>query len=276
LAVLYLLRVDTRNIFLSRRTPLKIFIAVQKALFFRELGMKTSIGRLGFFWLFFEPFAQIAFFIMIRVVLIESRGGASNFDYVVFMASGFIAFNMFKNILSGSTGAFSANKGLLNYKQVKPVDTILGRILLQIFLTSMIVIIFLFIGFIFEYQIEAQNILLVSIGYGWLLIFSFSVSILVAVGNTFFTGIGKIIGIFSFGLLIFSAVFYPLISLPPFAQEILLYNPLVHFMEMIHAAYIPELDDRFVDYRYMFLWTVTPLFLGIWLYSKLERKIISK
>ena len=238
--------------------------------------MKTSIGRLGFFWLFFEPFAQIAFFIMIRVVLIESRGGASNFDYAVFMASGFIAFNMFKSILSGSTGAFTANKGLLNYKQVKPIDTILGRLVLQVFLTSIIVIIFLFLGFVFQYPIGAQNILSVFIAYVWLLIFSFSVSLLVAVGNAFFTGIGKTVSILSFGLLIFSAIFYPLISIPPFAQNILLYNPLVHFMEMIHAAYIPELDDRFVDYRYIFLWTVTPLFLGMWLYSKLERKIISQ
>jgi capsular polysaccharide transport system permease protein len=260
---------------LSPRKPLQIFKAVQYALFFRELGMKTSIGRLGFFWLFFEPFAQVSFFIFIRVVLM-GRGVDSNFDYAVFMAVGFIAFNMFKSILSGATGAFSANKGLFNYKQVKPIDTILGRVLLQVFITSIIVIIFLFLGFILGYSIEAENILLVVMGYIWLLTFSFSVGLVVAVGNTFYTGIGKTVSIVSFGLLIFSAVFFPLISLPTVAQDILLYNPLVHFMEMIHGAYIPELDDRFVDYRYMFLWTVTPLFVGTWLYIRLEKKIISQ
>jgi capsular polysaccharide transport system permease protein len=80
----------------------------------------------------------------------------------------------------------------------------------------------------------------------------------------------------SFGLLIFSAVFFPIISLPPEAQEILLYNPLVHFMEMIHGFYLYELDDRFVDYEYMALWSITPLFMGTWLYIKLEQKIISE
>jgi capsular polysaccharide transport system permease protein len=238
--------------------------------------MKTSVGKLGFFWLFFEPFAQVSFFILIRIAMIESQGGGSNFDYAVFMAAGFVAFNMFKSILNGAKGAFSANKGLLNYKQVKPIDTILGRVLLQVFITSIIVIIFIFIGFILGYPIEAQNPLLVFMGYIWLLLFSFSTGLVVAVGNAFFSAIGKTVGIFSFGLLIFSAVFFPLISLPPLAQNILLYNPLVHFMEMIHAAYIPELDDRFVDYKYMFLWTVTPLFIGTWLYIRLEKKIISK
>ncbi len=99
---------------------------------------------------------------------------------------------------------------------------------------------------------------------------------MVAIGSTFFDSISKIIGILSFGLMIFSAVFFPLISIPPEAQEVLLYNPLVHFMEMIHGYYIPELDDRFVDYRYMALWTITPLFMGTWLYIKLEKRIISE
>jgi len=59
-------------------------------------------------------------------------------------------------------------------------------------------------------------------------------------------------------------------------KEILLYNPLVHFMEMIHGNYIYELDDRFVDYKYMLLWTIIPLFMGMSLYMKLEKRIISQ
>jgi len=260
---------------LTTRKPFKIFSAVQKALFLRELNMKVTTGRLGFFWLFFEPFAQVAAFILIRIAIIESQGHGSNFDYAVFMAAGFIAFNMFKSILNSSKGAFSANKGLLSYKQVKPIDTIIARLLLQLFVTSIIVFIFVFIGFIFQYEVLPQNTLLVFCGYSWLFIFSFSIGLVVSVGNVFYTGIGKTINILSLGLMIFSAIFFPLISLPPIVQDILLYNPLTHFMEMIHAAYIPELDDRFVDYKYMFLWTITPLFIGTWLYIRLEKKIIA-
>ncbi len=260
---------------LIARKPLQIFLAVEKALFLRELNTKMSIGRLGLFWTFFEPFFQISIFILIRVAII-GRGEGSNFDYAVFMGAGFIAFNMFRHILSGSTGAFAANKGLFNYKQVKPIDTIVARVLVEVFITSVIVLIFVFIGFFFQYEIAPQNLLMVVFGYFWLLIFSFSVGLLVAVGSTFFLSIGKVVGILSFGLLIFSAVFFPIISIPPEAQEILLYNPLVHFMEMIHGYYIYELDDRFVDYRYMALWTIIPLFVGTWLYFKLEKRIISE
>ena len=135
---------------------------------------------------------------------------------------------------------------------------------------------FVFIGFLFQYELTPQNLLMVFFGYLWLLLFSFSVGLVVAVGSTFFASIGRLVGILSFGLLIFSAVFFPIISIPAEAQQILLYNPLVHFMEMIHGYYIYELDDRFVDYRYMALWTITPLFMGIWLYIKLEKRISSE
>ena len=215
---------------MTLRKPYQIFLAVQKALFLRELNTKISVGKLGLFWLFFEPFAQVSMFILIRVTIIGRSEGA-NFDYAVFMAAGFIAFNMFRHILNGSITTFKANKMLFSYKQVKPIDTILARTLVQIFITGIIVLMFIFIGFLFQYNIEPENILMVAFGYLWLALFSFSVGLVVAIGNTFFVSIGKFVNILSFGLLIFSGVFFPIITLPPEAQKILLYNPLVHFLE---------------------------------------------
>ena len=260
---------------LTLRDPYQIFLTIQKTLFLRELNSKMSVGRLGLFWIFFEPFAQVSLFILIRVAII-GRGEGSNFDYATFMAAGFIAFNMFRHTLSDAIGTFKVNKPLFSYKQVKPIDTILSRTLVQMFITGIIVIIFVFIGFIFEYDIRPENLLMVAIGYLWLALFSFAIGLVVAVGSTFYVSIGKFVKVLSFGLLIFSGVFYPLISLPAEAQDVLLYNPLVHFMEMIHGYYIFQLDDRFVDYKYMALWTITPLFVGTWLYIKLEKKIISE
>jgi len=236
--------------------------------------MKMSVGKAGLFWTFFEPFMQVTMFMLMRIAI---RGASSsNYDIVVFMASGFIAFNIFRNTLGSSAGAFTANKGLFNYKQVKPIDTILARLLVNMFITAIIILMFLSVGFFFQYEnLKPENLTVVVFGYLWLALFSFSVGLVVAIGNTFFVSIGKLVGIFSFGLLILSAVFFPMISIPVEYQEYLLYNPLVHFMEMIHSGYIYELDDRYVDYRYMALWTVTPLFMGTWLYVKLEKKIIS-
>ncbi len=261
---------------MTLRSPLKIFFAVERALFLREMDMKISVGKSGLFWTFVEPFMQVFVFISIHVAISKNTVN-SGYDHAVFMASGFIAFNLFKNILNSSTGAFTANKGLFAYKQVKPVDTLLARVLVNLFLTAVVIILFLIVGFLLGYtDLLPKNPLMVFLGVLWLVIFSIGIGLLAAVGNTFFISVGKFLGIISFGLLIFSAIFFPIVSLPPLAQDLLLYNPLVHFMEMIHGYYLHGLDDRFVDYTYMLYWTVIPLFLGFWFYQKLEKRIISE
>ena len=261
---------------MKKRNSLAIFLAVQKALFLREFNMRISVGKIGLFWTFFEPFAQVSVFILIRVVIRGKDSGTMGYDYAVFLAVGFIAFNMFRKILNSSMGAFIANKGLFTYRQVKPIDTIIARILLEVFIMLIIICMFLFIAFLLNYELKPDNFPFLVASYLWLIVFSFGIGLIVSIGNTFYVSIGKFVHIISFLLLFFSAVFYSLVSIPPEIREILLYNPLVHFMEMIHANYIYELDDRFVDYSYILRWTVGSLFIGLWLYVKLERRIISE
>jgi len=169
--------------------------------------MRMSVGKMGLFWTFFEPFAQLALFILLHVFIMGSTGQTSSYNFAIFMAIGFIAFNMFKSILSASTGAFSANKGLFSYKQVKPIDTIIARVLVEMFMTGIIILLFLFMGFLLQYDLKPENLVLVAAGYLWLVVFSFGMGLVVGIGNTFYVSVGKFVGIFSFVLLIFSAIF---------------------------------------------------------------------
>jgi len=256
-----------------RRNYLQVFLAVQKALFLRELNMRLSVSRLGLFWTFFQPFFQVTIFIMIKV-LIFSRDN-ENFDYAVFLAINFTAFYMFKNILMKSLGAFTANKGLFAYKQVKPIDTIIARLLVEVFITSIIILIFISIGFYFQFDMNVKNIELVSLAYFWLIIFAFSLSIFLSVLNSFTNMVQKIIGILMTILMYSSALFYTIDMLAPELQKLLLLNPLTHFMEMIHGSYFYTLTNIHVNYTYMLLWTLIPLYAGLWFYMKLEHRIIS-
>jgi len=264
---------------IKKRKPSFVFMSVIKALFLRELEMRMSSGKSGIMWTFLEPFLQVFIFIYIRVMIKEHSGATvmSLYSYAAFMAAGFVVFNIYRQIVSKSLGAFSANKGLFSYKQVKPIDTIIARVFVEIFLTSCVSVIFLVIGFVFGVDnFIPKNILMVFLAVLWLIMFSFGIGLVVGIGNFFYMSIGKFINIISFILLIFSAVFFPIISLPVAAQEVFLYNPLVHFMEMVHGFYLYGLDDRFVDYNYMLYWTLTPIFVGLWLYIRLEKRIISE
>jgi capsular polysaccharide transport system permease protein len=195
-------------------------------------------------------------------------------DYPVFLASGFVAYNMFKNIVFKSMNAFAANKGLYVYKQVKPFDTIIARAIVEISITGIVTLLFLFIGWYLGLNIECKNILLVIVAYLWLALFGVSIGILFAVLSFFYENFGKIINLLFLPLFFMSALFYTIDSLPPIVGKILLFNPIVNFMEMIHGNYFYGLNTDNVNYIYMLLWTLFPLFLGLWLYEKAEKKII--
>lgn len=256
-----------------QRNYIHIFLAVQKALFLRELNMRLSVSRTGLFWTFFEPFFQVFVFVSIKILLFGQV--ASNFDFAVFLALNFTAFNMFKNIVNKSMGAFTANKGLFVYKQVKPIDTVIARAMVEVFITGIIILIFIMIGFYFEFDMNVKNLELVSLGFLWLIVFSFSLALVFAVANTFSNSVSNIVGIIMYPLIFASAVFYTVDMLSPELQAIILYNPLTHFMEMIHGSYFYTLDVKHVDYIYMMYWTIPFLFAGLWLYMKLEKRIIS-
>jgi len=258
---------------LIARKPLYIFIAVQRALFLRELGMRFSTSKMGLFWTFIEPFMQVLMFVLIHALVFPTS--ASNIDMSVFFALNFTAYNMFRNITMKSMGAFRANHALFIYKQVKPIDTIFARISVEIFITGIIISLFLLIGLYFDFDINIKNIPMVTVGFIWLILFSLGMGLILAISDTYYPSVGKIVNIFMMLLMFGSAIFYSIEMMPTEVQNFLLINPLTHFMEIIHGSYFYSLDDQFVDYTYILLWTVSYLFGGLWLYRHLEEKIIS-
>jgi len=257
----------------THRQPLKIFFAVQSALFYRELGVRISEGRTGLFWTFFEPFIQIMIFVAIKAVLFANSAG--NFDFVVFLALNFLAFNLFKNIINKSSNAFRQNKALFLYKQVKPIDTVIARTLLEVFITLILLILFLAIGYYFHFDLQVKDLNAVVAGFIGLILFSFGIALIVAIGNIFFQNLGKLVSFIMTPLMFGSAVIYTLDATPMGLKDVLLYNPLTHFMEIIHGFYFYALDDRYVNYGSTLIWTLSLLYLSLWIYHHMEKRIIS-
>jgi len=255
------------------RKPTQIFFAVIKALFIRELWMRISVSKSGLFWTFFEPFMQVFVFTLIHAAVFSHRSGG--FDYTTFIAINFVAYNLFKNIIKKSVGSFVANKGLFIYKQVKPIDTIISRALVELYITGVVSVIFILLGYYLGFDLQIKNFPMVAFALIWLMIFSIGLGVLLAVGNSFFPSVGKTVNVVMIFLLFGSAVFYSLETIPATVRELLLFNPLVHFMEMIHGWWMYDLDDRYVSYSYLSLWTLGVLFISLLLYRHYEERIIS-
>ena len=254
--------------------------SIINALFLRELKARFTSGQAGLFWTFFQPFFMVLIFILIHILMLGGGSATSStYNYSVFLVISFTAFLFFRDTINKSAGAFTANKGLFVYRQLKPIDAMAARLLVEVFIMSIVMIIFIAVGLYLDYGMQAKNLGMVFVGYIWLIIFSFGIGLNLAVAGVFYDFVGKITGYLSLPLMFLSAVFYSMQSIYQVSSDIgdmMLYNPIVHFMEMIRGGFFYDLDDRYVDYNYMMLWTAVTLFSGLWLYIALEKRIISR
>ena len=256
-----------------KRTSFQIFNSVVMALFLREVQTRFGTKKLGYFWAIFDAMVMVLIFAGLKATVADHA--MPGVDFPVFLASGFLAFYLWKNIVSRSMNAFSSNSALFAYKQVKPFDTIVARFMLEVLVSVLATIIFVLIGLYFGFDISVQNFTMVALAVLWLCLFAFGFGLMNAVLSHFYETYEKIINVMMTPLLFISALMYTVDSLPPVLRELVLYNPLVHFMEMIHGYYFVALDTKYVSYEYMFYWTFIPLYLGLFFYVRAEKRILS-
>ena len=114
------------------RTPLEVTLSVWRALFLREGVTRLAAGRAAWLWILLEPIVHVVF-LMVVFSTLRSRV-LSGADFAVFLALGVMGFHMFKNPTTRCMDAVNANRALFAYRQVKPVDAVIVRALLEGFI----------------------------------------------------------------------------------------------------------------------------------------------
>ena len=261
------------EIYTIKRSSFTIFLSVINALFLREIQTRFGTKRLGYFWAIIDPMSKVIMFSIMHSALPTTT--FQHIDYPVFLATSFLTYNFFSATMNSSISAFDANKALFSYQQVKPIDTIISRFFVEFLIMSMTIIVFILLGLYINLDLSIENINMTILAVIWLGVFGFSLGILFAVISAFYETFAKVVGFLTLPLFFLSGLMYSVDSLPKIAQDIVLYNPVIHFIEMIHGNYFKVLNTQYVDYTYMFFWTIIPLFLGLLFYTKAQKKIIS-
>lgn len=220
-----------------RRTPTQVQRAVLVALVIRELRGRVQGHWLGLMWMLFEPLAHIL--VLLGLIGFRHHVVTINIDYPVFLVTGLLPFFLFRNLARQLSRAVAGNRPLYAYRQVKPIDALVARSLVEIGLFSAV------------YSVAMA--LLGWWGYHWLpfepleLILVTTVLLVLAVSlGLFFTVVGhgrpKVeygIRLLFLPLYIFSGVIFPVRNLPVNVQHWLLWNPVLHLIDLSRAHFIP-------------------------------------
>jgi capsular polysaccharide transport system permease protein len=244
---------------------------VTHALIIRETRTRFGRHRLGYIWALIEPAMWIAMFG--GIYLLAERPAPDGLPLVGFMATGIIPFLLFRETASRLVSSIDANKGLLFYPHIRPLDFMAARGLLE--LATHLMLLFLFMAGVTLWTGEASlhNVLLLltgmllasGLGVGLGLIFC-ALSVFTATATQFFAQLGR-------PLFWTSGLFFSTNSLPTGIRDVLLYNPVLHAVEIARDGWFASYDAEYVSVSYPAAWIMALLFFGLTLERVARRRI---
>jgi capsular polysaccharide transport system permease protein len=254
------------------RTALQIQQSVIFAFFIREMRTRFGEGRLGYFWMLLSPLLQITLLTLIFSTL--SRHAMPGIDLPLFLITGMFPFFFFRDISDRAATAVDANRTLLAYRYVQPLDDIWARVLLELllFLSS-------FAGFLLGcawlgYHVLPWNPLQVMLAYTLLFIFSIGFGLVVGVASGLYPVVSKVLPLVNRPLIFISGVYAPLVVVPPQYREWLLWNPILNALELARENYFPTFRSGGASWWYLLLSSGLMLLVGLAVYKISRTKLI--
>lgn len=247
----------------------RIQLRVIGALLIRESLTRYGRHNIGFLWLFAEPML-----FTLGVTALWTIAGAHKGDGInitEFVLTGYSTLLLWRNMPNRCILAIPPNYELLFHRQVKPVDIFLSRCILEGAGATMSFIV-LGIGFHTLGMVRGPyDILQVAGGWLLLLLYAFSISLLVGAISERSEVIDKVWHIVQYLMIPLSGSFVMLQTLPPGARELMLWIPTVSCAEIVREGYFGPAIASYYSPSYVVVFSSIVLLLAL-----LQMRIISR
>lgn len=259
----------------SKRSPLEIQRAVLFALFVRELKTRFEGSWAGVLWVLVEPLGYVL--IMTAIFGSLHRAFSPSIAYPVFLVTGMLPFFLFRNVAFRLMEAVDANLGLFAYRQVKPMDAIVSRALLELVLMSMVYALTLAVLMGLGHDVLPARPLELIGTSALLVLLAFSLGLFLAVATHGAPRVRAFVRVTRAPLYFLSGVVFSVRALPDELRWWLLWNPVLHLMELMRGCFFasyPVLPEANAGYVAGF--ALTFLVLGLCMYRVRRRQLISQ
>ncbi|GAA5124121.1 ABC transporter permease [Luteolibacter yonseiensis] len=258
---------------IPKRSPWASQILVIRALINRETATKFGQYKLGFFWMLFEPLVGV----VIVGMLIGSIAGRTvpEIPYSYFVLNGMLLLRLFTSPLGGGVKALESSQSLLVYPTVRPLDPIIARFLFHLINTVLAFAVFCLIGLWVGIDISFMDLDTLAICYLLTWLSGCGLGLIFGVGAAHYNEVEKILLVIQRPLLFVSAVMFPISAMPGQAQEWLLWNPLVHTIELSRKALFPLYHAEGANLLYPAIFAIVTTAVGLTLFQ-LNRNFLTQ
>lgn len=209
------------------------------ALMVRELNTRFGRENIGFLWLAAEP---LLFGVLVAAAWSVIKGPTEHgIGIVAFVISGYLPLTFLRNSFGRCTNVFIANSSLLYHRQVKILDFVLVRVLLEM-LGAMLAYVIVAVALVYLdlFPVPADVGMLLA---GWFLyaLFTLAMCLLIAPLSEMSTVLEKILPVTIYIAIPVSGTFTMSAWLTPGAREIVNMSPMVNAVEMMRYGIFGDL-----------------------------------
>lgn len=258
--------------------PVRGHWAIQRAVLFalmlRELKTRFGGQWLGALWTIGEPLLHVG--VMLLILGYWRNRLLPGVDYVMFLVTGLIPYFIFRSLALRLMQAIDANMGLFAYRQVKPFDTLVSRAALEVGIYSIVYLLLLALLAWLGLSVLPDRPLEVIGVSALFLMMGFGLGTTLAVVTDDATQARSFVRLAFWPLYLLSGVIFPIQTLPPEIRKWLLWNPVLHALELLRgyyfAAYRPLPE---VSVAYLGLFAIGTLALGLSLYRVRRHRLVA-
>lgn len=254
------------------KTAWRIQRRVIGALMIRELVTRYGRENIGFLWIMVEPllFAVLVGFIWRLMKGPEEHG----ISVVAFVASGYIPLTLFRHVLGRSVRVFTVNSSLMYHRQIKVLDFITVRFLVEL-IGSMMAYVFIAVILMWmnEFPVPDNLGLLIS-GFFLYAFFTFSLCLILAPLSEVSDVFEKLVPVTTYVMIPFSGTFNMTAWLTPEVQSVMYYSPFVHAMEMMREGIFGERVNAIYDWQMPFWTSIVLMMIGLAMCRRVRRRLV--
>jgi capsular polysaccharide transport system permease protein len=250
---------------------LLVQLHVVHALILRETRTRFGLSQLGYLWALIEPLLWIG--TIAGMYVLGGSTGKTGMTMVGFIGTGIITYELFRNCQSRVMVAVSSNMPLLFYPQVQPLDMMISRVLLEYATWFSVFVVILGGDALVRGELRVDDPLKVILGLFLAGALGGSLGAVLCSLTVYSNSIDKFAGALLRPLMFMSGTFFALEDMPAQVVSYLVYNPVLHVVELVRDGWYRTYTSTHVNAWYPSLWIVGFTFLALTLERVVRPKL---
>ncbi len=231
------------------------------ALLLREASLRLGPFRFGHLLIITDVLWGTTFIGFIWLYL--GRPAPYGDSVIFYMFTGMFPFTLYRTLHTRVSAALDANKALLSYPIVRPVDTLIARAILEgMFQLAAFIIFYPTFIWMGAANFPAHPVeMLAALGATFLLGFGLGVTGMIL--RSMFKSWAIIDGMIARTLFFISGIFFQIDYFPQEIKSILYWNPLVHAIEWFRYSIYYGYDTQTLDKSYLLTFAMLSTLFGL-------------